>query len=242
MKGYTYDQSYYYVPCVVLVDLDGYYVNYTTTYQSADGVNLYTRITTGLNTWSRMYGSYTVRYTLNDGVEVTRPINGSLNGEVFSGKYCDVYEEMGRPAMLDFLADEEQFHNEQRSVIADITSEQINYFIDTHNDLYNRKDCSYTFTMPATAEDIKTRLMDEPSVIAFAQGIQYSTTRGHINVYAFTGSIEDLQKTYYEKTVDGDLYYHTKDCVHIAGDTGLKAKTMEACAKNGAYPCPDCVK
>ena len=47
----------YLVPCLILVDWDGYYVNYTQWYKTT-GETLYTNITTEKNYWMKKYGDY----------------------------------------------------------------------------------------------------------------------------------------------------------------------------------------
>ena len=232
-SGNNYSLVDYYIPCIFLVDDEGYYVAYTSS-TIDNGAEYVTNVITGLNTWTRTYGDYTIRYHLSDTVEVFK------GNEQLSASYTKAYNYFSNPSELSFMADADSFYEEKNNVICTITEDQINYYITTHNNYANKHDRAYTFTMPKMT-DFNVRLMDKPSVISFAQGMQYSTTKGYINVYALTGAIEDEENMYYEVKYNSNLYYHTSDCPKVNTDT-VEPKTAKDCAKEGYSPCPYCVK
>ncbi len=232
-QGVYLDLVDYYVPCIFLVDDDGYYVAYSsTTIQS--GAEYITNVITPLNTWTKTYGNYTVRYHLSDVVEIYK------GNEQYSGNYIKAFAHFSSPSELSFMAGASSFHEEKNNVVCNITEAQINYYITTHNDLANREDRSYQFEMPEIT-DFNVRLMDSPCVISFAQGIQKSNSKGYINVYAFTAAIEDEAEVYYEVEYSGNLYYHTHDCSKVSV-SGKDKKTATDCARDGYSPCPYCVR
>ena len=224
----------YYVPCIFLVDDDGYYVVYTTTAIGSNNAQYMQNVITEINTWTRTYGDYTVRYHLSNTVEIYK------GNQQYSGVYGEAYAHFSTPSQLNFMQDYSTFIEEKDNVICSIMQNQINYYISTHNDYANTYDKTYTFTMPQIT-DFNARLMDAPSIISFAQGIQYSTTKGYINVYALTGAIEDELKMYYEVELNGNLYYHEEGCTHVTATEGKK-KSAASCARDGYSPCPYCVR
>ena len=234
--GYKADDMYYYVPCIFLVDDNGYYVNYSKLVDN-NGVSEITNMTTGLNTWTENYGDYIVKFHLSNLVEVTKP-----DGTDCQGDYLSLYAKLGSPSDLSFMSSKETFEDERNSVVCYITEEAINYYITTHNDYVNRDERKYVFTMPRI-DNFESRLMDQPSVISFVQGIQRATGKGYINAFAFTGAIKDKAVLYYEGEVNGQLFYHMKDCPDLVLDDDNKVgHTMDDCAADGASPCPNCIK
>jgi len=235
LYGNNANLAYYYIPFVMLVDRDGYYVNYTTIWDG-NGADEYKQVTTDLNTWSEKYGSYIVSFQLDNYVRVI-----SSTGEETSGYYSDVYEELSNPVDLVFMNNAAKFEAEKDEVIVSTTEEAINYYINTHNEFFNKYDLNYRFTAPTLDDDTVSRLLDEPSVISFAQGIQYHTSKGRINVYSITGSIYDLTRLYKIEDVGGYTYYHELNCTHVHHNEVGFIGTQEDCAKKGAVACPDCV-
>ena len=239
LYGNKADLARYYVPFIVLVDNDGYYLSYIQNDYDSDGNEYYNDIITTKTTWSVNYTGFTVRFFLNNTVEVTRS-----NGKRYSGMYDEVWANMGNPSSLNFMSSEEAFEAEKYSQICQLTEDDVNYYIKTHNIYENYLlNADYTFTMPATDLDPRNRLMDEPSVIAFVQGYQESVSAGTINAYALTGSILDKARNYYIKeNTDGTLYYHEINCAEAGDLSDIEAITIYDAAKRGAIPCPSCVR
>jgi len=238
LRGYKEDDMNFRVPFIMLVDRNGYYINYSKLADTGSGIHELKNITTGLNTWANTYGNkYYVRYYLGTHVDVTVV----STGETISGAYDKVYRSLGEPSQLSFMADEAQFDEERVNQICTQTEEQINYYIATHNQYLNKHNRKYDFVMPQ-ANDIDRRLMNEPSVISFTQSKQSGTTEGYINSYALCGSILDKTKLYYEGEVNGQLFYHESNCPDLAHrPSNSQGRTMDECVKDGALPCPKCV-
>ncbi len=233
--GYKENDMNYYVPCIFLVDDNGYYINYSKLVDN-NGISETVNTTTDINTWTENYGNYIVRFHLSNIVEVTK-----ADGTTFNGAYSKVYDKLDSPADLSFMADKKSFEEERNDVVCYITENALNYYITSHNQM-NTDERNYIFTMPRI-DTFEARLMDGPCVISFVQGLQKSTGKGYINAYAFTGAIKEDVIRYYEVKVGNDKFYHTKDCPNITlDDSNSVGKTMDDCAKEGYYPCPDCIK
>lgn len=230
------DAKKYLIPCVMLVDWDGFYVSYTQWYKDYDNATMYRDIITDKNTWNYTYGSYNVRFMLNNSVEVTK--EGETGKK--AGNYIAVYQELNTPAELSFMADEESFLAEKSEVVISVINEQLSYFINTHNEFYNSYSTQYSIVLPQSADGGAQPLMETPNVIAFMQGSQKLTERDYANIYCFTASDIAEDRTYYVTIDDmGSLYYHEKGCADAEGY--FFEGTMESCAKKGANP-DSCVR
>ena len=235
-EGYKENDMYYNVPCIFLVDDNGYYVNYTKLVSNG-GLYESVNMTSSLNSWTDTYGNYIVRFHLSDVVEVTYQ-----DGSRHEGPYDIVYHELGSPTALAFMADETHFEQEKNDVICSLTENAINYYITTHNEYANKDNRDYVFTMPRI-DTQDSRLMDSPCIISFVQGLQEKTGKGYINAYAFTAAIKDKKVVYYEYPVGGQLYYHVRGCHNLVlSNNNRVGQTMDDCALDGALPCPDCIK
>ena len=257
VKCFNYDFSTnmdmvkYYTPCIFLIDNDGYYIEYTETYNK-DGFATYTDIITPINKWSARYGNYMVEFRLDNYVRVT------YDGTSHEGYYKDVFKKLGEPSALhtgdsspnpelpNFDADDEKFAQVRYEYIIDNIQSRLEYYVNTHQEFFNHLgNVQYTFTLPKITGDDWGRLLDEPTIIGFLQGVQVPHSDSFINVYAFTGNELTQAQRYFILYDDayGLNYYHTAAHVHDFGFDveDFKAYSMEGAAKEGAHPCPECV-
>ena len=237
LKGARVDLSRIYVPCVLLVDKDGFYVSYSVSESDENGNPLYTDIISNKANWTAQYGNYAVTYRLDKKVTVT-----DTTGDTYTGFPNDAFSHFGSVQVLSFLNNDTSFNEEKNYTICRITEDAINYYIKTHNKYMNLDDREYQFTMPATDKDFEARLLNDASFIAFYQGYQKSTEKGHINIYAFSGSIEDKNRLYYRGMADGHEYYHEITCYHLTNISSSEGATRQEMASQGFEPCIDCVR
>lgn len=230
------EEAKFHVPCLVMTDWDGYYLHYVKQYKDASSETAYKEFTTDLNTWNETYGGkYTIRYYLNDVINVTEIETGK---SVF-GKPSDVYEKLGNPAVLDFLKNTNKFDNERNVTIVGNINEQLDYYVGTHNSSMNRKESSYMISLPHDNNTRNARMLKAPALFAFWQGNQTQVREGYINTFAFATAEVTANDIYYvSKDTDGKLYYHQAGCSKLT--EYLFSGSMEQCAGKGANPC-DCV-
>lgn len=228
------------VPCVFLVDNDGYYVYYTQEY-TATGDVLECEIMTEKNTWAEAYGDFVVRYQLNDVLTI------SDFNEKEETRYVGTYERVksllekkyGKiPKELEFLSDEQTYVQEKNSVIVYAIDRGAEYYINAHNEMYNTKETEYELSLSTLSDGNVSSLLDSPSVIAFIQGAQTQGQNTYINIYTYGASDVVEEPTYYITERDGEYYYHTAEC--IKDEEYMFEGTALECAKEGANP-DDCV-
>ncbi len=230
------------VPCVLLIDNNGFYVYYTEKYNASDGMNYYGQVCSGINTWLGKYDVYFVQFQLDDTIKVTK----SGSDKIISGYYSDVYQELVNNGMsvanLTFLKSKESFLLEKDSVIINGVNEQTEYYMNNHNKAYGNNYMKYSFTMTKSVEDELQGKLTGPAVLSFIQGPQTNISDELINVYALSASQIKETLTYSVcKNKDGNLYYHEKGCSEIKADSKVD-RTMNDAAAHGADPCPKCMR
>lgn len=245
------DQIYYYVPCIFLIDTDGYYIEYTTEYADDTGYGAYSEIITPINKWAKAFSagsnglsgsSYNVEFHLDDSVVVEYKDRQDRIISL-SGNYHEVYEKLGKPAELSFMGAYNSFYSEKTSFIINTLQAQMEYYINVHDESLNQfNNYQYQFTLPEIAGEDWARLIDMPTVVSFLQGVQTPYNDSYLNIYAFAGSEIELQYSYYVTTEADGKYYHRDFCPHVTEAALKKPYSMKTAAENGAYPCPVCVK
>lgn len=246
------EQVYYYVPCIFLIDTDGYYIEYTTEYADDTGYAAYSEIITPINKWAKTYsssaegssgGTYNVEYHLDDSISIEYK-NAANQIISISGDYDEVYNKLDRPAALSVLASYSSFYSEKTSHIINTLQAQMEYYINVHDESLNQfNNYQYQFTLPEIAGEDWARLIDMPTVVSFLQGVQTPYNNSYLNIYAFAGSEVELQYNYYvTEEADGVKYYHRGYCALVTDDALLKPYSMKTAAMDGAFPCSVCVK
>ena len=227
----------YMVPCLLLVDWDGYYVSYTQWYNTT-GEMLYTDIITEKNYWTQQYGSYLVQYTLDETVIIS---DMSEKEEIrYEGRYSDVFEQLltakGQEIKeLEHFKDAKTFEEERNLIVIDRIEKTAEYYVNTHNEMYNRTSTNYDILLPTTVEHTMASCLTMPSIIAFIQGEQARGKTENVNIYTYIGVDLEEETTYYV-TIDetGERTYHTKDCVHR--ENHVFEGSMIECANLKANP------
>ncbi len=183
-----------YVPVVAMIDTDGYYISYNKDFRSADGVPSLESAITTINTWTAVKPHLTVRYYLGNKVDIT-----TNNGKFFSDTYTNVYNEILKlnkyggyavyKSELEALGfnDKDKFeHLRNETIIQDI-QDKVEYYINNQNKVAAALQPEYIFEMPLTKTDDWVRVLENPTVIAFMQGIRISDSKRYLNIYSLGG-------------------------------------------------------
>lgn len=103
------------------------------------------------------------------------------------------------------------FESFRNSFIIPELEEKVNYYINANNDAaaaYQDLSMNYVFTMPETTENDWTRLVKNPTVIGFLQGIRSSDGKEFLNIYALSsGEISKSNATTFTDESDTRTYY-----------------------------------
>lgn len=221
------------VPVICLIDINGYYIYYNDYYLTDTNEELFKTIETPINTWSYQEINYICQFTLSDYVTV---INKDT-GHTYSGNYDKVYIETQLPVLKDY----ETFEQTRNKTVVESINSTLSYYINNYNALSKDLNFQYTFMMPSVKGEDWSKMVSNPSIIGFLQGIEISDLKKSINLYSIAGGEVTKTGEYIceKSALDGLTYYHSSDCINLTGN-GVCYSTKEQCAKKGAYPCDLC--
>lgn len=214
--GYITDEDmqklHVYVPVLAMIDSDGYYICFNQSYADDTGHMAITESITPINTWTKKAGKYLVRYYLGNQLDVT--VTGD-SAKVYSGTYDAVYEQLKESAEADALAllgltgEDKDFQETKRSVIIEDLQQKIEYYINQNNEFATEYTPSYRFTMPQTDQDDWTRLIENPTCIAFLQGVRVTNGTDYLNIYSIGGGEVKKQSVVGFTDSETSKTYHT---------------------------------
>ena len=222
-----------YVPVILVTDTDGFYINYTDSYQSLDGVLQVKR-------WSEKipytYTSENLIYKFTLGTYVT--IYDSNTNEVREGDYTDL--ESFYPDSI--MSDKETFDTYRRNAIITEIEKYMNDYINEYNKIAYQFGITYQFWLPVIDKADWYRTIDDISMLVIFQGYPYNVgSLDTYNRYALGGARIKKTQMYYITEENGVKYYHKADCNHYdSNNLGFSYYSKEECALEGAFPCPDC--
>lgn len=226
----------YNIPCIILADNDGYYISYTQ-WTKTTGETLYVDIITEKQYYIEQYGSFCVLYQLNNIVTVS---DMSGNEEIrIKGTYERVYEELLRnyglvPEDIIQFESKESFCKERNLIVTKSIEKTAEYYINTHNSFFNRKDIQYKITLPSGKENEVAGLLNSPSVISFVQGSQGEMDGNVANIYTYVAADMEQEPIYILSEIEGERLYHLSSCEDMETVEGYGS--AYECAKSGANP------
>ena len=211
-----------YVPAIVLVDTNGYYICYNAPYDDANGIPRLRRMITDINTWAVTTEHFLIRYYLGNKVDVTVLSDITVNGtdykagEIISGQFYDVYSKLsdynGELSKNGFgpIGKKSDFEKARNAVIIPDIQKKTEYFINSQNKAVQSLGTTYIFEMPLTKDDDWSRALEHPTCIAFLQGLQTSNSDKYLNIYALGGGeVRKAQQVNLYKGNDGANDYYT---------------------------------
>lgn len=219
------------IPCLFLVDYDGYYV----VYRETDSDNTMHTVVSPINIWSEetLNGSFVLRYYLNDHVQV---IDRAV-GTHYEGTRADVYAELTNDgyayAFANTLKTDAIYKEAREYRIWKTLEEQLNYYVNKYN-VYS--EYYYELQIPNMQGLSNGKCIDNPCMFALMQGKYYGLPTTNANVYAYANAEVNTPIMY----VGGNGTYHVKGCPYAYSENFVG--TMEDCTYEGLYPCPYCIK
>lgn len=240
-----------YTPFVLLVDNPGFYISYNACFDEygnaivpddLDSIN----VVSELNTYVGTYDNHTVRYYLNDYVDVTLS-----DGSFYTGERTEVYNNLPHSAktVLSFLNDSVSFGEMRVEAVVGKVEQVINYYLNTQMINVSNYNTGYQVALPQLTGEDWSRMIAHPTVISFAQGEQEPMDGRMLNVYAYAAG--ELNKGYLYIILDGEYYCIDKELknqlqksvegpgiVYTYNGERIDAlyNSMEECAEAGAVP------
>ncbi|MDH6672408.1 hypothetical protein M2277_003070 [Paenibacillus sp. LBL] len=193
---------WWYIPAMVVLDYDGYYLYVSQTYSSEHGEEIMQHRWTPKipYAWTDDTGN-SIRFTLDSFVHVFE--SGPNRWQ--SGFRKDLIGETG-VALLD---DEDMFEQVRRITIMNTIQDQLAYYIQRHNQIALRNGISYTFTLPLISREDWVNTIDDIGIMAFIQGIPVGDQ--YYNNYALGGGRLVKAPVYFGGIDSRGLKYYYRD-------------------------------
>lgn len=242
-----------YIPIVLLVDTDGFYIYYSDTASGVDGETLIAKNWTDKLTFTYVEenGGRIFNFTLGNVVNVYDP----NTNHVFNMDYQDLSklalfntDDPDNDCYRSSLLCDGDFDTIRRTTIINALTDSMTYYINQHNRVAKHYGFTYHFSLPYISDDDWARTIDDISMVAIFQGYPYVSDApqlGYFNLYSIGGA-RIVKPDYYYIMADsrGTEYYHKKNCNRLSSaDSSVWNHPYESpkqCAKKGAYPCPEC--
>ena len=258
-----------YTPLIAFIDNDGFYITHNRKIMK-DGYGEITRVTTPIHMWTSTdeNNRFIFRYTLGDIVTVI-----DMNNEItYSGPRKTVYKDivkwieddaLGENKLsavdesqsldaISFLNNDDLFSTNKANVITSEITKALEFYVNAYNQRNDSNFIKYEISLPFKPGQDWSRMIDNPCVITFFQGVQKASSVGEFTIFSMSGGeVKESPKYFITEKVLVDeagtptgetrLYYHSfnSDCDH-SGITEFYY-SMEECARQGALPDPDCL-
>lgn len=168
----------YYLPAVVVIDYDGYYVYADEEYRGEDNTLRIRHVWSPKKPYA--YGDADgnlVRFTLDNEVEVYDHNAGQWSR--------GLQREMMATTNVPLLAHSERFEQVKKMTIVQTIQTDLANVINRHNEFAAKNGISYLFTLPSITGEEWNNSIQDIGMMAFIQGI--SVGHSYINNYALGG-------------------------------------------------------
>ncbi len=250
-----------YIPCLVAIDYDGYYIMKHVEYTRWDGFNNITEIKmVWMPKQSYSYSDAKYIYSLTLGNEITVYDKGT---EKIYKDTADNFITNGILTDSELLPDGpdtdeiklQDFDIRRRNAIVENLQRDIADTINNHNSIAKYYGITYYFSLPTVEHNDWLKTIDDAGFLAFLQGMPMGKSGEYANVFSLGGTRVFKTSKYY-LDVDGTpsssilgggiFYYHTsEECSYMNPATrpteGYPARdSAKDCAKEGFFPCEHC--
>jgi hypothetical protein len=221
-----------YVPAVVVIGYDGYYLYTIDKFRNDNGENEERHVLQPKKPYAYVDANgNSLSFTLDDFVTVYEKSTKTWH----YGKRDELAPEC---PTVPLLQNAETFDQVRRITIVNAIQNDLQYFINYHNEHAKRYGISYTFTLPYITQEEWNNSIDDVGVMAFIQGLPIGKTT--YNHYALGGS-RLIKRSEIKGAVDkntGVKYYFRNECRSIFTSTDyeiLETYTNEKEAAAAGY-------
>ncbi len=233
------------VPVMLLIDTDGYYINYNATLDVRNILDpsklpnfKSTSQMSPLNTWSTSKYNFRIRFYLGDRIQVI-----SSTGERYIGTYASVVEQMEKNGVssshniIRYITGDD-IENDKNTLITSTIEDSLTYYSNQYNYAAGENGGGYSFSLPIIKGEDWHRLIENPTFVAFMQGHNTNNGETVINTYAYTGSeLIPTERYFVEKNeTTNRLEYHSLRRALTTGEViYTNNKYIFDIDKNGSY-------
>ncbi len=216
-----------YIPALIVVGYDGYYVYQFEKYQNAEGQTEFRHVWSPKKPYAyKDEQNNTYAFTLDDYVTMNRAADGKwLHG---------FRSELQEQANVKLLEDPAAFDAMRRTTIVNALQNDLEHTINRYNTDTKRYGVSYTFTVPYISQEDWNNTINDAGVLAFVQGIPLGSQ--YYNNYALGGARIVKTNTFNGVVAEGRKYYFpSRSCQSPYATEEVFTSAKEAAA-NGYFP------
>jgi hypothetical protein len=219
-----------YVPVLIIVGYDGYYVYSWDEYTNISGEKEIKHVWSPKKPYSYadQHGN-TLGFTLDDYVVVNR----NSDQEWFEG----YRSEIALDASVPLLNNSNTFDQVRRTSIVNSIQQDLEFYINKYNNYSKRLGVAYTFTLPFISQEDWNNTINDVGVLAFVQGIPMGGE--YYNNYALGGSRVVKSPIYNGIIANGRRYYYSRNAC-VSSFTTEEVFISERDAASSGYIPLDC--
>ncbi|WPP42242.1 hypothetical protein SK066_04605 [Paenibacillus hunanensis] len=216
-----------YIPALMVVGYDGYYVYQFEKYQNAEGQTEFRHVWSPKKPYAyKDEQNNTYAFTLDDYVTMHR----AADGKWLHGFRSELQEQTN----VKLLEDPATFDAMRRTTIVNALQDDLEHTINRYNTDAKRYGISYTFTVPYISQEDWNNTINDAGVLAFVQGIPLGSQ--YYNNYALGGAKIVKTDTFNGVVADGRKYYFpARSCQSSYATEEVFTSAKEAAA-NGYFP------
>ena len=230
-----------YVPVLAVADVDGLSVHFN----NYEG-NKVRGVWTSVFPYTYTEGDFVINFHLDDEVVVTDSTTGKMYtfdvarraDEITAVNYPNDWQRAKK--ILELKSVGAEYYNYKTYAVTECITEHLTYYANLNNELAEAFGVSYTFALPESASSDIGRAVDDVTFMALFQGYPIGAGDEVYSKFAIAGTRILKNDGYYLAIVDGVMYYHKPACRKGTAANILTYSTKEACAAEGAMPCPYC--
>ncbi len=260
------------VPITILIDNDGYYINYNALFNKDEvgsDLNEYEEVNqlSSIMTWAEDIYGYNIRYCLDDYIYVTTPAGARYEGSR-SKVIQNLIEEEGISPTSNLILylkgntelNHRKYLDHKADLIVDSIQKTLQYYVNEYNYATGLYGDGYSMVLPNVSTEDWHRLLARPTFVAFMQGRNTDTGKVIINTFAYAGGeLIKADKYYVTPTSNPNMYmYHSVNNSLANGEMtqaglanlGAIYDSMADCLTSFAkdkknvevHPCPNCIR
>ncbi|MDQ0110651.1 hypothetical protein [Paenibacillus harenae] len=218
-----------YIPAMAVIDYDGFWVYAEAEYTGDDGETLIGPVWHPKKPFAyKDFAGNSLSFTLDDYVYAY----SSATATWHEGKREEVDQETG--GAISLLGDAQLFEEVRRSTIVWTIQNQLQLYINKHNEYARRLGIEYTFTLPSISQEEWNNSINDVGIMAFIQGIPAGAEA--YNSYAFGGGRLIRKHEIYGSIRDGRKVYYRAGCEKPQDTVEEIFGSEKEAAMNGYYP------
>ncbi|HEY8499472.1 MAG TPA: hypothetical protein VIL89_02545 [Clostridia bacterium] len=221
-----------YIPVIVLIDYDGYFVMSMEEYTNSKGEAEQKMIWKPKKPYVYESGGFIYLFTLEQKVTVY----SSSSKRFYEGLPEDIKVNLPAADVLE----NGLFDDVRKRTIVESIKNDVNAAINKHNKYAVRFGITYNFSPPSISDGDWQRNIEDVGFLAFFQGLPIGLNGQRYNSFALGAARIVRKSIYYIEKGANDLFYYHRDKCQVLTERNKPYDSREECALDGAFPCPVC--